>query len=298
MDRARRQSSEAWPAHPVLCFCRAPRPPPDNTMHLAVLGHHPQTSQAAEHLVMGVAYDSIRGAAEIVGDCLNVVRAYVGSAARALRPTQKYEDIVLNSFRNLTARKQTTVIWTKAHKTLTGNESAEEERDVRGNAAADEAAKAALHLHPPLGIDITADVEFYTKRAPHIVRAVAAAMGHFPRAPTDMPRVPRPNNVEQARTTQRHLWRFRAAAWRCEVCEDFITARRIPAYRRHQTCSGKSMADAAAVYAAAGHSLIRAEADLPFVMCHDAVHGETGGPAASGRDAPRRRRLGGKQSGG
>ncbi len=240
---------------------------PYKTLRLPVPRHLPQTSQAAEHLVVGVAYDGIRGAAELVGDCLNVVRSYAASAAMALRPTMKYAGIVLSSYRNLTARRQTTVRWTKAHKTLNGTETAEEERDVRGNAAADAAAKEALHLHPPLGADVTADINFYTKRAPHVVKAVTAAMEMFPRAPTNMPRVPRPASATEARSLQRHLWRHKAGTWRCEVCDDFITARRMPTYRRHQQCSGKSMADSAATFAAAGHSLIRAQSDLPFVMC-------------------------------
>ncbi len=240
---------------------------PIKTMQLTVPRHLPQTSQAAENLVMGVAFSAIRGTAEVIGDCLSVVRSYATSAMRALRPTQKYAGIRLAAYRDPEVYRMTTVRWTKAHKTLSGNETAEEERDVRGNAAADEAAKAALKLHPPLGADIAADVEFYTKRAPHVFRAVTAAMECFARAPLDMPRRARPTTTEEAVQAQRHLWRFRAGAWRCEVCDDFITARRMPSYRRHQRCTGRNMADDAAAHAAAGHAMIRAAADLPFTMC-------------------------------
>ncbi len=80
---------------------------------------------------------------------MNVVRAFAADAARALRPTSKYAGVVLDSFRDAAKKQSTIVRWTRAHRTLTGNEPIAEQMDIRGNAMADEAAKAAIHLHPP-----------------------------------------------------------------------------------------------------------------------------------------------------
>jgi hypothetical protein len=122
---------------------------PVKTLQLAVPRHLPQTAQAAENLIIAVAFRSIRGAAEVIGDCLNVVRAYTAAAVKALRPTNKYAGIVLDSFRDVEKRRSTTVRWTRAHRTLTGSESQAEQMDIRGNALADKAAKDAIRLHPP-----------------------------------------------------------------------------------------------------------------------------------------------------
>ncbi len=236
-------------------------------LQLPVPRHLPQTAQAAETLVMAVAHDSARGALEVIGDCLNVIRAYQQTAARALLPGRKYAGVVLDSFKDLARRRLISTRWTRAHREETSAKDEGEARDIRGNKAADEAAKEAIGLHPPIGDEVTRKVDFYEKRAPHIVAAVTAAMGMFPRAPTDLGRVPRPRTAEEAERTERHLWSFRAGAWRCQRCDDYITARRMPPYRRHQRCTGKGFAESASSFAAHGHVIIRVEADLPVIMC-------------------------------
>ncbi len=96
---------------------------PIKTLQFPVPRHLPLTAQAAENLGVAVAFDCIRGAAEVIGDCLNVVRAFAAGAARALRPTSKYAGLVLDSFRDAAKKQSTIVRWTRAHRTLTGNES-------------------------------------------------------------------------------------------------------------------------------------------------------------------------------
>ncbi len=240
---------------------------PFKTLQLPVPRHLPQTSQAAEYFMMSAAFSFVRGSADFVGDCLNVVRRFTSAAAKALAPNGKYAGLILPSFRDPEARRTVGVRWTKAHRTLVGDEPPEVAADIRGNAAADEAAKAAVAFHPAFGVDVEAAVAYYTRRAPHVVAAVTAAMSLFPRAPVGMGRLPRPANAEEARAAERHHWRFAAGTWRCEFCDDYITARTIPTYRRHQRCSGKGMADLAASFAGNGHTLVKADADMPIVMC-------------------------------
>ncbi len=240
---------------------------PLKTLQLAVPGHLPQTSQSAENFIMAVAYGGITGAAELIGDCYSVVRAFASSAAKALAPSRKYAGLVLESFRDPATRRQVTLRWTRAHRTLRGDESPEEKADIEGNAAADVAAKEALKLHPPLGADIQASVAYYEQRAPHVVAAVTAAMQLFPRAQIGLQRIPRPTDMEEARKTNRHLWEFSAGTWRCKACDAYTTARAVPPYRHHQRCRGVGMADMAASFADAGHSLVKVESGLPIVLC-------------------------------
>ncbi len=237
------------------------------TLQMTVPRHLPQTSQAAEYLMMAAAYGCARGAAEFIGDCLNVVRKFTTSTVKALAPTGKYAGLVLSSYRDPAAKRTISVRWTRAHRTLVGDEPPEVVADVRGNAAADEAAKAAVTLHPSLGAEIEANIAYHTRRAPHVVAAVTAAMQVYPRALVGMARLPKPANATEARAAERHHWRFSAGTWRCELCDDYVTARAIPGYRRHQRCTGKGMADAAVAYAENGHAMVKAQADLPIVMC-------------------------------
>jgi hypothetical protein len=125
-------------------------------------------------------------------------------------------------------RKTITARWTKAHRTATGDECPSDAADIRGNAAADEAAKDAALLHPTPDSGVRAGIDFYTRRAPHVVAAVTAAMAMFPRAPANMARVPKPAGVDEARKAEQHLWHYSAGAWRCKICNDYVTSRTVP----------------------------------------------------------------------
>ncbi len=240
---------------------------PIKTLQIPVPRHLPQTSQAAEYLGMAVAFKYAQGAAELIGDCVNVVRAFTEPARRALAPTRKYAGIVLSALTDPAKRRRVTVRWTKAHRVAGDGDTPSDAADIQGNAAADEAAKKAAALHPPTDAAVAADVDFYSRRAPLVIRAVTTAMEYFPRNPTGMARAPRPVTEAEARDTQKHLWRHAAGAWRCRLCNDFITTRGIPAYRKHQRCTGKGMADDAATFASLGHALVRTDGDLPIIGC-------------------------------
>ncbi len=120
---------------------------------------------------------------------------------------------------------------------------------------------------PPLGGDLEASIEYYSKRAPHVVAAVTAAMGLFPKAPTGMGRAPRPVDAEQARQKRQHLWRYSGGTWRCDVCHDYVRGQRIPQYRLRQPCRGSCLRDEAATFAELGHTLVKVEASVPIVAC-------------------------------
>ncbi len=238
------------------------------TLAAVVPWHLPQTGQCAERLAMSLGYRYVCRAAQFIGDCIGVVRAMGGKARRAIVQGAKYAGLVLDTHRAPERRQLVhTVRWTKAHRAETGQEEEGERRDIRGNALADELAKAAVKLHPPAGVDVEAAMNFAIKRAPLVAKAVIAALQLFPPAPRNMPRVPRPADEQQARRTRRHHWRHQAGTWRCTVCRDWVNTASIPRRRRHQTCRGHAIDQEAPKMAAAGHVLCRAEAELPFTLC-------------------------------
>ncbi len=241
---------------------------PIRTIEATVPWDLPQSAQCAENLAIAMGFGYVRREAEFVGDCLNVVRTMGDGSGRALKPSNRYAGLVLATHSDPARRRLVRQVrWTKAHRAATGREGEEEARDIKANALADALAKSAVSLHPPLGQHVEAMVEYYIKRAPLVVRAVAAAMDLFPPAPKALPRIPRPASEQQARTRRQHLWTYRAGAWRCTICRDWLNARRLPAYRRRQQCAGRSVDDEASVMAARGHQLCRVESQLPFIMC-------------------------------
>ncbi len=194
------------------------------------------------------------------------MRAYLASAQKALAPTRKYAGIAVDSFRDPATRRLATIRGTKAHRTATGQDSASVAADIRGIAAADEAAGEAMKLHPAFGAEIDATTTYYTKRDPHVVAAVAAAMACFPPVPRWMARAPRPTTIAEAKRVKGHLWKWAAGTWRCEACGDSTREATMPSDRHRQTCAGSTIIDAAVRYAAKGRTLAKADADLPIIM--------------------------------
>ncbi len=240
---------------------------PLKILRLPVPRHLPQTSQAAEHLGMAVAFEGALDPAVLAGDCSNVVNAYKEPVARALAATRKYAGLVLSSFKDLSKRRKVETRWVKAHRTATGEEDQQTAADIRGNAAADAAAREAAELHPAIPAGAQAEIDYFIKRAPLVVKAVAAALALFPRAPKGMERAPRPATQEEARQSRRHHWQFSAGAWRCSVCNDYSTRRVLPRYRIYQRCAGKGFDQGAADYARLGHAIVKADSAMPVLCC-------------------------------
>ncbi len=241
---------------------------PTKTLQIAVPRHLPQTAQAAEFLGLGIAIRALRRGAIIIGDCLNVVNAANGVGRNAMAPTRMYAGILMEMLADPDKRRMAgTILWTKAHRDARDDDPPEVRRDIAGNAAADKAAKEAIGGHPQIGPDAQAQLAFCEGRVQHVVRAVIAALELFPRAPGNMARAPRPATEAQARQSRRHLWTYRGGAWRCDLCNDWLNADRLPRARLHQRCTGKTLGDEAAAMARRGHELFRAEAQVPFVYC-------------------------------
>ncbi len=241
---------------------------PTKILQAAVPRHLPQTAQAAEFLGLGLVFQSLRGPTAVIGDCMNVVRAANGLTRDALGHRQMYAGITLSTYRQPEWRKWAgEVLWTRAHRKPTGHETEDELRDIRGNAAADAAAKGALEGHAAIGADAESQVLFYERRVPHVIRATIAALQLFPKAPGDMKRAPKPLTEEQARQKHRHHWAHRGGAWRCTLCDDWLNGEQVPRYRKFQRCRGRTIVDKAREFASKGHAIYQAEADVRFVYC-------------------------------
>ncbi len=276
---------------------------PTKVLQAAVPRHLPQTAQSAEFLGLGLVFQALRGPTAVIGDCINVVRAANGTARGALGHRQMYAGITLSTYGQPERRKWAgEILWTRAHRKLRGGEDEDELRDIRGNAAADEAAKGALAGHAAIGVDAESQVRYFERRVPHVIRATIAALQLFPKAPGDMKRAPRPITEDQARQRQRHHWTHRGGAWRCSLCDDWLNGEQVPRARKFQKCRGRTIVDIASEFAARGHVIYRAEADVRFVYCgrcgawgHKRTHHLSTAcspPRASGIQALRRIRRG------
>ncbi len=241
---------------------------PTKILQAAVPRHLPQTAQAAEYLGMGIAVRALRGETELVGDCLNVVRAVNGWGRQPFSPKKVYAGILLDTQADPQRRRLAgEVRWTRAHRQITGGESWDVVRDIRGNDAADRAAKDALSLHQPSGRLAETQAEYYERRIAHVVAATTTALAMFPRAPGNLQREARPATLSQARKKRLHHWTFRGGAWRCSLCQDWLARGELPRSRRGQRCRGKTVADDAKRMTEKGHCVYRAEAALPFIYC-------------------------------
>ncbi len=151
------------------------------TIEATVPWNLPQTAQCAENLAMAMGFDHVRRRAVFTGDCLNVIHAMNGTSRRALTPTSKYAGLVPSTHKHPERRRLVeSVRRTKAHRTAIHNETTSEARDILANGHADQLAKDAVKLHPPMGPDVEAMISYYTRRAPHVITAIVAALECFP----------------------------------------------------------------------------------------------------------------------
>ncbi len=241
---------------------------PSKVLTAAVPRHLPQTAQAAEYMGLALNLGALRGPTDVVGDCLNVVRAANGQTRMALAHNRMYAGVLLSTYARPEQKRWAGVVrWTRAHRKPTGAESARELMDIKGNDAADAAAKEALKQHPLIGADAEAQMLFAERRIKHVVRAVITALEFFPKAPGDMARAPKPENEAQAKERRRHHWVHKSGAWRCTLCNDWANGSHLHRARMLQRCRGKTLADDAHCMAGRGHLLYRADAMMPIVYC-------------------------------
>ncbi len=234
----------------------------------AVPNHLPQTSQAAEGLGLAVSIRSLEKKATVHGDCLAVVNAANAPGASLVAGRRKHGGLLMDILRDPDRRRLAGDIkWVKAHRRARDDDGADTLRDIRGNDAADLAANEARDLHPDIGDEARSWAAYYAKRAPLVAKAAAAALPLFPPAPGNMARKPRPTSERQAVEENAHLWRFSAGAWRCVVCASWTRRKHEGGGRQGRRCPGPLVTKKLKEYTERGHSICRAEGEMPFVFC-------------------------------
>ncbi len=159
------------------------------------------------------------------------------------------------------------VEWVKAHRTLTGVESPTARVHILGNCAADEAAKQAVSLHPKFPADLEGDIEFWSKRAPLVAKAVGAALAMFPPVHERMQRGVRTGNGNEMIKRRPHSWRFSQGTWRCTTCATWVAAHRLPGERRRGHCEGPCDDERLQKFGGLGHRLCRTQGGTPVIFC-------------------------------
>ncbi len=265
----------------------------------AVPAHLPQTAQTAENLAFVLSIRALDVPATVKGDCKTVVDAANAPCATVVAARRKHGGLIMDTLRDPARRRLAgRVEWVKAHRKLTGNEDAATRLDVLGNDAADAAANEAREAHPPPGPEAEAWAAYYTKRAPLVAKAAAAALPLFPPAPGNLPRKPKPKTADAAAGAAVHFWQFRAGAWRCAICAGWTREERATSRSGDQRCPGPRVLEQAAAFADKGHAICRTQGDLPIVFCSRCggwaarrchrLSRQCGAPTAAGRLALRR----------
>ncbi len=233
----------------------------------AVPSYLPQTAQAAEHLGMVLVFRYLQARSNVIGDCKGVVDAMHASVASMLSPARRYAGLLMDVFRNPDARRLAdTIRWVKAHRTEHEGMRGDEVLDVVGNNAADAAAREAVKLHPPIGEEAAAAVEFYEQRAWLVAKALAVALPLFPPAPGTMTRRrAAAGEVPRATGARLHQWRHDEGAWRCRVCSTWCMGAKVPGAREYERCTGPRSDEKQ--LRVLGHRPCRAQGAVPFTFC-------------------------------
>ncbi len=229
----------------------------------------PQTSQASEFVMVAQARRLLARRATLLSDCLNVVRAAASPIRRALAPNRLYAGICLDRYQMIDQDKLIQdVQWVKSHRALGGNEDAVTARNIKGNAAADRLAKAAVKAHPRPTALQSANLAYYARRAHLVARAIATALASFPSSePERLTRAQAPRSTEEAERRQIHWWRYDESKWRCRICNKWSTGEQLERHHFTERCPGPRAETEAKSWVGWGHRISVAKGAVPIAFC-------------------------------
>ncbi len=275
---------------------------PVRTLSTPMWSSLPQTSQAAEYAAYAGLAQVLGGGSTVYGDSLGVLQHAAKQGPERLDGRRKYSGVLLSMNRHPEGlRRIEAAVKVKAHQNLSAISDPHQLWMAKGNDHADRAAKLARERHPQPSHEVQTQIRYWTRRIPHIVRAVATAMAEFPPAGGSLPRKPRPRAAAVAGTAARpdaHRWTFVEGRWRCSNCWTYILGQSIPAARRTERCDAARVGKALRHFESRGHTMLHAEGALPVAFClrcggwssrraHRLAR-QCGPPTASGREALRR----------
>ncbi len=230
----------------------------------------PQTPQAAEFCVLAVAQRFAHPTADacITSDCANVVAAYNGPPASAVRPGRAYAGIMREVLADASWRGRTSVRKVKAHVNIDTVHDQAERADVIDNDLADRAAKEAVTYHDQPTDVQKAELQARLRRARLVIRTVAKVTQAFPPMPSErLQRPPRSREGASLHVPGAHQWVFNAGFWRCQVCMRMSLQPDLTNAMAQQRCDGPKTSLAAEAVTARGHLLARTEGQVQVLFC-------------------------------
>ncbi len=166
-----------------------------------------QTPQAAEYGGLLLAVGQLQTGADLFTDCLGVQQAFTRDPTRSTDARRKHGATILLT--NADPQKKAhvrSVQWVRAHRGINAATDEQDAWQIRGNAAADEAAKRAVTAHPQPTPEAKAELEYYCRRFHLVAKAIGIALSKFPPAPGNLVRRPPPRTDEEARKRGCHVW--------------------------------------------------------------------------------------------
>ncbi len=277
---------------------------PVKTVSVPIWATLPQTSQSAEHAAYAGVSHVLEDDATVYGDCKAVVDMACLPPERRFDGRRKYAGVHLSMRKFPTGLAHITkVTKVKAHQCIDGIKDDNERWRAIGNDLADKAAKAAVLRHPRPSAELAAQIAFWEKRAPHVVRAVATAMPLFPPLAGKLTRsrtsATRDLAGARASAAPRHQWEHTAGRWRCGVCWTYIAGQgTVPESRRNEPCQANRVSLRQQEFQRRGHIMLNTDGELPITFCArcggwssrraNRLSRECGPPTAAGRMALRR----------
>ncbi len=278
---------------------------PIRTISLPLWASLPQTSQAAEYAAYAAAPQILCGESTIYGDCKGVLdHAARGGHAR-FDGRRRYAGVMLSMNRcpeGLAHIKGSVKV--KAHQNPAALQCPTQRWRATGNNLADAAAKEALKRHPQPSVELRAQLTFWQRRIPHVVRAVATAMAEFPAAgghltrTTAGRRAPKASDAGVDEAPDRHRWTYAEGRWRCNRCWSYVLDEVIPARRAWERCEPGRVDSSMRRFEQHGHTMLYADGVLPIAYCArcggwssrraQRLLRKCGPPTAAGRAALRR----------
>ncbi len=243
------------------------------TLSTPVWNTLPQTSQSAEYAAYAALPQVLVDDTVAYGDCQGVLDLAAREPKRRYDGRKRYAGVLLSMCKYPEGmRRIVRTIKVKAHRCIEGITDQHEKWMAIVNDLADKAAKAARDRHPQPSTEVAAQISFWEKRAPLVVRAVAIAMAEFSplggKLTRDASRAKDELKCNRLPEVPTHEWEFTAGRWRCARCWSFVVGDGgVPAYRRRERCQTERVTTRHWEFQSMGHNMLHTEGDLPRSFC-------------------------------
>ncbi len=240
-------------------------------IYMPVPAPMPQTSQSAEFVAVPMLHAYLGAACgrlDVASDCMNVVNACVGPAARAIDGKKRFGGLMKPVLADGKWGRGVTMRKVPAHVNFSALPPGDARTDAVGNDWADKTAKLAVEGHPRPSPALAQQLDADIKRARLTIRTVAAVMPLFPPMPAArMQRRPVARDGATLAGAGGHQWVFAAGYWRCRICWVLTVKRDLDAALAHRKCEGPKKSLEVDRIIGRGHVLGHASGQLGILFC-------------------------------